>query len=261
MEGGALGADASVCTALEEAALALAKARGVQFIEVRGPVNADSGWRTSHDYAGFERALEPDDEPNLKAIPRKQRAMIRKGEANGLEPLETVTLDRFYARYCESVHMLGTPAYDRRLFEAIVRHFGARTGLLGVSDGDGLVATVMSFYYKQTVMPYFAGAAPRARKLKAYDYLYWILMRDAVARGCKRFDFGRSQVGSGAYAFKKNWGFEPRPLTYSFRGVKKADVTPLDPDSAFNRFARETWARMPSAVVNRLGPWLSRRLY
>ena len=33
-------------------------------------------------------------------------------------------------------------------------------------------------------------------------------MRRAAARGCRLFDFGRSKLGTGAFAFKKNWGFD-----------------------------------------------------
>ena len=34
-------------------------------------------------------------------------------------------------------------------------------------------------------------------------------MRRACARGLRVFDYGRSKQGTGSFAFKKNWGFEP----------------------------------------------------
>ena len=42
-------------------------------------------------------------------------------------------------------------------------------------------------------------------------------MRRACERGCKVFDYGRSKIGTGPYSFKKNWGFEPQPLSHEYR--------------------------------------------
>src|SRR3546814_2810687 len=62
--------------------------------------------------------------------------------------------------------------------------------------------------------------------------MYFALMSHARSRGCTRFDFGRSKVGTGAAAFKKNWGFEPEPLSYAVRtadGQPPRDINPLSP--------------------------------
>ena len=57
--------------------------------------------------------------------------------------------------------------------------------------------------------------------------MYWEVMRRAGERGCPMFDFGRSKIGTGAYAFKKNWGFEPEPLALSLpAGAGRADAGP-----------------------------------
>ena len=47
--------------------------------------------------------------------------------------------------------------------------------------------------------------------------MYYQIMCHAARRGCTIFDFGRSKVGTGTYAFKENWGFEPQPLVYAVR--------------------------------------------
>ena len=49
-----------------------------------------------------------------------------------------------------------------------------------------------------------------ARVLAANDFMYWEVMRRASERGYRVFDFGRSKVGTGSYAFKCNWGFSRR---------------------------------------------------
>ena len=73
------------------------------------------------------------------------------------------------------------------------------------------VASVLNFYFRDEVMPYYGGGRAIARHLAANDFLYWEVMRRATARGYRVFDFGRSKVATGAYAFKKT-GDLSRPL-------------------------------------------------
>ena len=82
----------------------------------------------------------------------------------------------------------------------------------------------------------------------------------AADRGCRVFDFGRSKEGTGAYSFKKNWGFTPTPLNYEFKlrvGDTIPDVNPLNPKY---RLMIGTWKRLPLPVANLLGPMLVRNL-
>jgi hypothetical protein len=103
-------------------------------------------------------------------------------------------------------------------------------------------------------MPYYTGAAPEARALGAADLMYWQVMRRAVERGCRVFDFGRSKIGTGPYAFKRNWGFEPRAVTHQYflrAGGELPRVNPTNPKySAFIGL----WRRLPLPVANALGP-------
>jgi hypothetical protein len=85
-------------------------------------------------------------------------------------------------------------------------------------------------------------------------------MRRAVDRGMTGFDFGRSKVGTGPFSFKRNWGFEPRPLAYA---AWSADGTPprdVDPVSPRYRAQIAAWRRLPLALANRLGPFIARGL-
>ena len=81
--------------------------------------------------------------------------------------------------------------------------------MLTVLDNTGApVSSVLSFYFRDEVLPYYAGDHERARALAANDFKYWDLMRRAVERGVRVFDYGRSKRGTGSFDFKKNWGFE-----------------------------------------------------
>ena len=49
------------------------------------------------------------------------------------------------------------------------------------------------------------------------------------------FDFGRSKAGTGAFDFKRHWGFTPEPLTYGFwlpDGGNPPRSTPSTPNTA-----------------------------
>jgi hypothetical protein len=88
--------------------------------------------------------------------------------------------------------------------------------------------------------------------------MYWEVMRRACERGCRIFDFGRSKTGTGAYNFKRNWGFAPTPLTYEFRLVEAEtipDVNPLNPK--FQAFIA-LWRRLPVPLTKLLGPLIVR---
>jgi hypothetical protein len=90
--------------------------------------------------------------------------------------------------------------------------------------------------------------------------MYFELMRHASARGCTRFDFGRSKLGTGPYAFKKNWGFEPKPLAYAVRTADGAAPREINPLSPKYRLQVELWKNLPLWLANRLGPPIARGL-
>jgi hypothetical protein len=74
------------------------------------------------------------------------------------------------------------------------------------------------------------------------------------------YDFGRSKLGTGAFAFKHNWGFEPEHLHYRYRlapGAAIPDHNPLNPKY---RMFIAAWKRLPLPVANLLGPPIVRGL-
>jgi FemAB-related protein (PEP-CTERM system-associated) len=218
VDGGILADDPAVARQLADAAVALAEKRGSPSIELRGGVLPDGWNRAEGVYAGFVRELPQDDEAILKAIPRKQRAEVRRALGFGLEVAVGRDPAPHYRAYAESVRNLGTPVFPRGLFEAVLDGFGEDADILTVSRGGEPLASVLSLYFNGTVYPYWGGGTRDARAARANELMYYELMRHAARRDCTRFDFGRSKLGTGAFAFKKNWGFEHQPLTYGHWG-------------------------------------------
>jgi FemAB-related protein (PEP-CTERM system-associated) len=259
--GGVAATTDEAARALEDEAGQIARRLRVDHLELRQVNARHPDWPLQDLYVTFRREILPDDEANMLAIPRKQRAMVRKGIRNGLRGEFDDGVDRFFALYADNVHRHGTPALPRRYFQALRAEFGADCDVLTVVDAEGRPhSSVLSFYFRDEVLPYYAGDDLAARDLAANDFKYWELLRRACARGLKRFDFGRSKQGTGSYAFKKNWGFEPTPLHYEFQLYKRDEVPQNNPANAKYRLLIRAWRRLPIGVANWLGPFLVKSL-
>ena len=259
--GGVAALDEEAATALEHAAEQLAQRLKVDHLELRNVQRRHGDWPLQDLYVTFRKPIASSEEDNLLAIPRKQRAMVRKGIKNGLTSHIDTTVERFFALYANNVHRHGTPAMSKAYFAALQRVFGPDCEVLTVCAPDGQpLSSVMSFYFRDEVLPYYAGDDEAARHLAANDFKYWELMRLACARGLKVFDYGRSKQGTGSYAFKKNWGCEPTPLHYEFRLYQRDSVPQNNPSNAKYRLLIAAWRRMPIGVANWLGPKIVRNL-
>lgn len=262
--GGILADRPEVVRSLAVAAWRLAERLSCSSAEVRGGPRPGPEWTIddSH-YLGFERALAGDDDAELLAIPRKQRAEVRKSLEQDLAVSVGQGVDdvaAHYAVYAESVRNLGTPVFPSALFREVLAEFGSDADVLVVRQAEEPVAGVLSLYWRGTVYPYWGGGTAAARRLRANDRMYFELMRHARERGCSRFDFGRSKVGTGAAAFKKNWGFEPRPLIYYDRVAEGASIRDANPLNPKYRLQVALWQKLPLGVANRIGPWIAKGL-
>lgn len=261
VEGGVLAGDDETAALLCDAAKELAERLSCPSIELRGG-SVGKGWDIRTDsHCGFVQPLALDDDEQLLAIPRKQRAEVRKGLKNDLSVhIGKGEEDRkaHYAVYSESVRNLGTPVFPRSLFDAVLDTLDA--DILTIRDRGMAVASVLSLYHDGAVMPYWGGGTWDARRLRANDRMYYELMIHARQRGCDRFDFGRSKTGSGAYFFKKNWGFEPEPLSYASWTAPGHQARDADPTSASHQLRIALWKKLPLPVTNFVGPLIARGL-
>jgi FemAB-related protein (PEP-CTERM system-associated) len=250
-------------TMLDQAAQALARERGVGHLEYRNIARShpgDPGWLVKPLYVTFRKAIVEDDEQNMNAIPRKQRAMVRKGIKFGLQGEVDQDVGRFYAAYARSVHRLGTPVFSRRYFALLKETFGDDCEVRVITHEGKLVAGVLSFFFRDQVLPYYGGGLDNARALAGNDFMYWNLMQASAARGMRLFDFGRSKLGTGAFDFKKNWGFEPESLDYEVKLITASAVPENNPLNPKYRMFIQMWQRLPLPVANVLGPHIVKNL-
>ncbi|SFO15991.1 FemAB family XrtA/PEP-CTERM system-associated protein [Nitrosospira briensis] len=246
--------------ALDVAAQELASRLGVDYLEYRNVKTLHLDWPGKDLYVTFRKEILPEIEQNMQAIPRKQRAMVRKGIKGGLESTVDKGIERFFSAYSASVHRLGTPVFSKRYFRLLEEVFIDDCELMIITKEGRMISAVMSFYFRDEVLPYYGGGTSDARDVAGNDFMYWELMRRACERGYKTFDFGRSKRNSGSFDFKKNWGFEPQPLHYEYqlhRAEAVPDNNPLNPK--YQLFIK-AWRKLPLSLANLVGPHIVRNL-
>jgi FemAB-related protein (PEP-CTERM system-associated) len=259
---GGIAADSTAASlALDQAAQQLARQLNVDHLEYRSAKAIHPDWAHKDLYVTFRKEIFADDEKNMLAIPRKQRAMVRKGIKGGLRSEIDASVDRFFALYSDNWHRHGTPALSKRYFQLLQEVFREDCEVLTVTDAEGHpLSSVLSFYFRNEVLPYYAGDDERAREHAANDFKYWELMRNTAARGCRVFDYGRSKIGTGSYAFKRNWGFEPVALPYEYQLLRALSVPDQNPLNPKYQVFIALWRKLPRVLVDRIGPHIVRSL-
>jgi FemAB-related protein (PEP-CTERM system-associated) len=258
--GGVAATSEAARLALDTAAQELAEKLNVGHLEYRSLTRQHPDWLGKNLYVTFRKEMFADPEQNMLAIPKKQRAMVRKGIKAGLESCIDTDVERFFDAYSASVHRLGTPVLSKKYFRLLKEVFGEDCEVLAITLQGRVVSSVLSFYFRDEVLPYYGGGTAEAREVAGNDFMYWELMRRSCEHGYRIFDFGRSKVGTGAFDFKKNWGFQPQPLHYEYqlhRTRELPDNSPLNPKY---RLFIKIWRRLPLSVANLVGPHIVKDL-
>jgi FemAB-related protein (PEP-CTERM system-associated) len=257
--GGPVVEDPCAAETLLASASSLATDLNVDYLELRNR-SPLTDWPSKTSYATFRKDISPDPEENFMAIPRKQRAVVRKAIKADLNAKNDDDVRNLYAILSECKRNLGTPFFSRDYLKAIKDKFGKDCEILTVEYEGEVLSSVMSFWFRNEILPYYGGGGSAARKFGANDFMYWKVMECACQAGAQVFDFGRSLSGTGAYKFKKHWGFEPEPLSYEYLLVKSETMPQLDPSNQRYKHLINTWSKLPLPLAQLLGPSIARRL-
>jgi FemAB-related protein (PEP-CTERM system-associated) len=263
--GGPVGATPEVTAALADHAFALMRKLGAPVLEFRRIDTVDANFQGRPPlYYTFRKPIVitgDDVRDQEKNIPRKQRAEVRKGLKRGLTSVSNSDIDTLHAVYAESVRNLGSPVFPKRYFRALTQAFPDAHDVTTVLHEGRAVASVLNFHFREEVLPYYGGGTREARGLSANEVMYWEVMRRAGReRGARSFDFGRSKLDTGAFAFKKNFGFEPTELHYCYRLADGARIPENNPNNPKYQAMIRLWKRLPVRVANIIGPPLVRGL-
>lgn len=233
-----------------------ARETNVGYLELRnktGPLRI--GCHANTLYSTFGKELTGDVDANFKRLPNDTRYMIRRATKAGLTSRRGLDqMETFYDLVARNLHHHGTPMFPKSLFTNLVDEFSRQVDLLVIYQGEEPVSAVMSFFCKDTVLPYYAGLGPRANKLGANNFMYWELMKYAAESGYRRFDFGRSKKDTGAYNFKLQWNMEVQHLEYQVYLVTRKTAPNFSPVNPKFERATKIWQKLPLWGANLVGP-------
>jgi FemAB-related protein (PEP-CTERM system-associated) len=248
---------------LESEAYQLGCSLKVDYVELRDREQRESAspWQQHCHHSTFSCPIESSPDAILTSVKRKQRAVIRHSLKNELSWDNSDNPGLCYDVYAESVRNLGTPVFSKKLFSSLKNTFGDKCETLVINDNKGdPISSVLSFYYKDDVLPYYGGGTFDARALKSNDYMYYQLMCLAQEKGKSRFDFGRSKQNSGSYNYKKNWGMEEESLHYKIALVNSKALPNFSPNNPKYKLFIDMWKKMPLSLSRFIGPNLSKYL-
>jgi FemAB-related protein (PEP-CTERM system-associated) len=258
--GGPCGDDRESCESLLQGASSLADSLGVQYLELRNREYSPGNDRFQRKdlYIAFDCELPNSSEALIKGFPRDTRYMIRKAQKNGLTSvLDNNRLDDCYDLYAESVTNLGTPVFGKKYFQILREEFGESLEVMVIEDATGsAVAAALSFRFRDWVIPYYGGSGRKGRSVAANNFMYWEIMRSAIEKGIRYYDFGRSKLNTGSHFFKTQWNMREYPLPYHFLLVRRAEKPNFSPANSRFRPAIDLWKRIPVPLAKLIGPQL-----
>jgi FemAB-related protein (PEP-CTERM system-associated) len=254
--GGICAADPESEEALLDHIKGLAVSERVSYLELRNRTGKlQEGFHPNQLYVTFTSPISPDNDKNLKALPKDTRYVIRKAQKAGLEARHgTDQLQDFYDLFVHSMRKHGTPVLPYQLFENLISEYRSDVDLLMVYAGSKPISGTLSLFFRDSVLPYYAGAGPEATRYAANNFMYWKLMELAAQRGIRQFDFGRSKKGTGSYDFKTQWNMTIEPLNYQVYLVTRKTPPNFSPLNPKFQLATRVWQKMPLWMTRQIGP-------
>ena len=264
--GGALADSAAAEQALAGAAMALARERGVDYLELRHgserPALAPLGLRTQTPVLISDMVLESEAAVQSR-VASDHRKAVRKAASRGVTVRLAETqqdYQAFYDVYLRVFRDFGTPPYQARYFTALRERFHADGSVrLFLADAGGrCVGGLMMFCWRRSLVSKFAACLPEAVPLRAYAALYWRAIEFGLANGYRRLSWGTSSRDQGGLIeFKERWGATTQPVV-----LYDLDVRGRAPDLASyydsGGLARKVWRRLPLGLTRAGGAVLNR---
>ncbi len=245
---------------LLEEARGLVGALPADYLEIRSLRKLDGEFPTSEHKVSMTVSLDPNPDVIWDAFKTNHRKHIRQAykrnltcQSGGMEHLDT-----FYSIIEESWKHLGTPLYERRHFELVLKTFPDQVRIFIVNHENLPIAAAFNGYYGSFVEGMWLGTRPAYRDLEPSYVLYWEMIRDSCLRGYQQFHLGRSTVDSGGETFKRKWNAYPTPLYWQYMLSMGKPIPQLNVMNKKYQMAMQLWRMLPFSVTRAIGPWIAR---
>lgn len=260
--GGVLAASPGADAALLHAASRLAADLRVSHVELRETAPRPADWPVRTDKVAMVLGLAADADTQFAALGAKLRSQVRRPEREGasVKAGHLELLPDFYRVFARNMRDLGTPVYGVGFFRVMLEMLADDAEVVVVYVGGVAAAAGFLVHSRGVTEIPWASSLREWNRIGVNMLLYWSVLQQAIARGARQFDFGRSTVDAGTYRFKAQWGAQPRPLYWHYWLPPGGQLPGLNPANPRYALAIRAWQRLPVAIANRLGPPIVRRL-
>jgi len=251
--------------ALLEKAHLLGKELGVEHVNVRFD-EADeppAGWTQHPVYATYLVDLTSEPETLIGGYSSDHRNHVRKSLKKGfaIQFGHLDLLDDAYEALARSMHELGSPYHSKTYLRRMAESLGGALEFAVVYGPQGELAGAGVFILQEDVVTNLhANILRRFRSEYAGEFLYWSAVERYGRKGLKRFDLGRSLIGSGNETFKMKWRPRKKRLAYWYALMPGHALPELNQKNPKFQLAISIWKRLPAFLVRPLGPLLIKGL-
>ena len=155
---------------------------------------------------------------------------------------------------------LGTPVLPRRWFARVLDAFGDDARVYVAHRQGRAIGAKVVLDHGDTCHFIWSASTREGNAHAVVSAMNWRALREALARGLAKVDFGRSTKDSGSQQLKKHWGVEIEPLYWQYHLLTRAAMPGLNTSNPKFEFAIRVWRRLPLFVTRWLGPRLARDL-
>ena len=189
-------------------------------------------------------------------VQRAKRARIRISAS-----IEDDALTIFSAMLSDNRRRNTLPSLPIRFFEAMKRHLGSKHLSCWIAfcrDGKPLSA-LLGWRLGENFTVEYSGDYIEARKIGANQLLYWHVMQDVRAMGCKSFSLGRTGLNNeGLLQYKRHWGTIEEDLKMIL--LPKARVKREAQDLLYYRLGKFLLLHSPRILYRLIGNFCYRHL-
>ncbi len=230
------------------------------FIEFRHLREHGHSFITKKHKASMVLDIKKDIESQWNEFDAKLRNQVRKSEKNNLSVAvgHADMLDQFYKIFSCNMRNLGTPVYSESYFQNILRAFPNSTRVFTVSLRNRAIASGIATWHRDTIEMPWASSFAVYRSFCPNNKLYWEVIKYAIEKKFKKFDFGRSTLESGTYKYKEQWGARPVQLFWQYCIADGHSIPEINPDNPKYSFAIMLWKHLPLWLTELLGPHIAR---
>ena len=216
-----------------------------------------ANWQRTDGHVTFVLPLEQDEEHVLSLSTRSNRNHVRKVYRNNCfaSSLDQCYLKDFYNIYVRRMKQLGSPSPGIKFFESLFKNFPNDAYLLSVIDCftnnviGGMV--LLSGLSDRTLFYLYGANLIEYNKQYLNNFMYWEAVKLGFELNMIALDLGRSQIGSGTYKFKSQWGAIPQPLYY--RSCQETMGKAWQADKEQLKIFIDLWKVIPAAITDVVG--------